>query len=96
MSNETIKKLDPQDPDKVLKKAVEETIGIVAEYVEPGPRNAEETVEKVIETVDNQKVKDALEGFDEKRRRAMQIADQDHQDDLPAGDDARRARSGSR
>jgi hypothetical protein len=85
MSEDTIKKLDQQDPDKVLKKAVEKTIGIVAQYVEPGTRNAEETVEKVIEAVDNEKVKEALEGFDDKRSRAMKIADQEHQDDPHAG-----------
>lgn len=85
MSKDTIKKLDQQDPDKVLKKAVEKTIGIVAEYVEPAPRNAEETVEKVIKTIDNERVKEALEGFDDKRSRAMKIADQEHQDDPHAG-----------
>jgi hypothetical protein len=67
----------PQDPDKVLKQTVERTIDAVADYVESGPRNAEETVEKVIETVDNEEVKDALEGFDEKRAHAMDIRKQD-------------------
>jgi len=71
----------PKDPDKVLKEAVEKTIDVVADYVEPGPRNAEATMEKVIETVDNDEVKAAIEAFDEKRETATAIADQEHRDD---------------
>jgi hypothetical protein len=63
-----------KDPDKVLKKTVEKTVEVVGDYVEPGPRGAEETVEKVIATVDDKEVKDALEGYDKREeatRRAM-------------------------
>jgi hypothetical protein len=55
---------EQRDPDKVLKKAVEKTIEAVA-----GPRDAEVTVQKVVETVDNGEVKGALDGFDVKRER---------------------------
>jgi hypothetical protein len=90
--------MKPQDdPDKVLKKKFEKTIEAVADYVEPGPRNAEETVEKVIETVDNNEVKEALEGFDDKRERAIHIADQDHQDDpIPERKERRDRAAGER
>jgi hypothetical protein len=70
-----------KDPDKVLKETVEKTIDEVVDYVEPGPREAEDTVEKVIETVNNDKVKEALQGFDQKRDQARGMAEQ--KDALP-------------
>ena len=85
MGKDTIKKLDAMDPDKRLKKAVEDSIEIIAEHIEPGPRDCEKTVNELTETLDNNEVKAALEGFDEKRARAMKIADQDHQDETHAG-----------
>ena len=81
MTKETIQKLDAMDPDKRLKKAVEDSIEIIAEHIEPGPRDCEKTVNELTETLDNNEVKAALEGFDEKRARAMKIRDQNHQDD---------------
>jgi hypothetical protein len=60
-----------EDPGKVLKEAVEKTIDVVDDYVEPGSRNAEETVQKVIETVDNIEVKGALEALDRKPNQAI-------------------------
>jgi hypothetical protein len=67
----------PKDPDKVLKETVEKTIDVVGDYVEPGPRDAEETVQKVIETVDNDTVKEAIEASDAKREDAVDVAKQD-------------------
>jgi hypothetical protein len=67
--------MKPKDePDKVLKETVEKTIDVVADYVRPGPRNDEETIEKVIETVDSDQVKAAVKTSDqleEDTRRAM-------------------------
>jgi hypothetical protein len=83
-TKKTVVAQDAQDPDNVLKKAVEKTIGIVADYVEPGPRNAEETVEEVLEAVDNDEVKEALEQFDETREEAVKIAKQDTFEDHEA------------
>lgn len=69
-------RLDARDPDKVLKKAVELTIEIVSDYVEPGPRDAEQTVGKIIETIDTEEVESALEDFDRKRAEAVDITKQ--------------------
>lgn len=65
----------PKDPNKVLKETVEKTIDIVADHVEPGPRKAEETVEKVIETVDNDEVKNAIVASDEVHEAAKGAAE---------------------
>jgi hypothetical protein len=71
--------MKPQDdPDKVLKETVEKTIEVVADYVEPGPHNAEETVQKVIETVDNDEVKAAVEASDQREKATREAMNSQH------------------
>jgi len=84
-----------KDPDKVLKETVEKTIEVVTDYVEPVPRNAEETVQQVIETVDNDEVKAAVEASDQRREatgEAMNSQHPEHENDN-AGQDHKMSQS---
>jgi hypothetical protein len=70
--------MKPKDPDKVLKETVEKTIDVVGNYVEPGPCNAEDTVQKVVETVDTDEVKAAVEASDKREEATRQAMNSQH------------------
>lgn len=46
---------------EVVNAAMRDAARILAEYLEPGPRNDRETIQKLLEILDNQKVAAALE-----------------------------------
>lgn len=54
-----------KDPDKVIKQAVREATGILAEYLHSGERDCEATIEKLLTTLDNNDVAEALIESDE-------------------------------
>ena len=45
-----------KNPDKAIKEAVKDAPHTLAEYVHPGDRNAEETVEELLATLDDNEV----------------------------------------
>jgi hypothetical protein len=45
----------------IVIEALNEAGQIIAEYLEPGPRNAEATLDRLIQTLDNQRLAQALE-----------------------------------
>lgn len=49
-----------KNPDKVIKQAVKEAQHTLAEYVHPGERDAEDTVEKLLTTLDGNDVNEAI------------------------------------
>jgi hypothetical protein len=49
------------DPDKRLKKAVEDSLEIIGDYIQPGERDCETTLNKLSETLDNREVQRAVE-----------------------------------
>lgn len=49
-----------KNPDKVIKEAVKGAQHTLAEYVHPGERNAEDTVEKLLTTLDDNDVNEAI------------------------------------
>lgn len=46
---------------EVVNAALRDATRILAEYLEPGPRNDRETIQKLLEVLDNQKVAAALD-----------------------------------
>jgi hypothetical protein len=53
------------DPDKVIKETVRRASAILAEYVQPGERNCEATVERLLNIFDNDNIVEALTESDE-------------------------------
>ncbi|WP_439409608.1 hypothetical protein ACNJX9_16955 [Bradyrhizobium sp. DASA03076] len=49
------------DPEKRVMKAVAEAQGIPARYVEPGPRNCEQTINQLLDVLDDKAVAQAVE-----------------------------------
>ncbi|MHC2623946.1 hypothetical protein ACVIW2_005978 [Bradyrhizobium huanghuaihaiense] len=47
------------DPERVA-KALEDAQGILARHVEPGPRNCEQTINKLLDVLDDEAVVQAL------------------------------------
>jgi hypothetical protein len=45
----------------IVIEALNEAGQIIAEYLEPGPRNAEQTINQLIKTLDNRQLAGALE-----------------------------------
>jgi hypothetical protein len=45
----------------IVIEALKEAGQIIAEYLEPGPRNADATINRLIRTLDNQRLAEALE-----------------------------------
>jgi hypothetical protein len=52
---------DQMDDQAIVIEALHEAGQIIAEYLEPGPRNAEATLDRLIQTLDNQRLAKALE-----------------------------------
>lgn len=49
------------DPDKRVLKAVQEAEGILARHVEPGPRDCEQTINQLLDVLDDETVVQAIE-----------------------------------
>ncbi|MDA9445662.1 MULTISPECIES: hypothetical protein [unclassified Bradyrhizobium] len=48
------------DPEKRVTKALEDAQGILARHVEPGPRDCEQTINKLLDVLDDEVVVQAL------------------------------------
>ena len=48
------------DPEQRLAKALEDAQGILARHVEPGPRDCEQTINKLLDVLDDEAVVQAL------------------------------------
>ncbi|MDN4987136.1 hypothetical protein QY049_28650 [Bradyrhizobium sp. WYCCWR 13022] len=48
------------DPEQRVAKALEDAQGILARHVEPGPRNCEQTINKLLDVLDDEGVVQAL------------------------------------
>jgi hypothetical protein len=48
------------DPEKRVAKALEDAQGILARHVEPGPRDCEQTINKLLDVLDDEAVVQAL------------------------------------
>ncbi|BBO02015.1 MULTISPECIES: hypothetical protein [Bradyrhizobium] len=48
------------DPERRVAKALEDAQGILARYVEPGPRDCEQTINKLLSVLDDETVVQAL------------------------------------
>ena len=48
------------DPEQRVAKALEEAHGILARHVEPGPRDCEQTINKLLDVLDDEAVVQAL------------------------------------
>jgi hypothetical protein len=53
-------------PDETLKTAVKRASDILADYVQPGPRNCERTLDQLLETLDNDAVAEAVAEIEDK------------------------------
>jgi hypothetical protein len=49
-----------KNPDKVIKEAVKDANHTLAEYLYPGERNCNQTVQKLLTTLDNNDVAEAI------------------------------------
>ena len=49
------------DPDKRVLKAVQEAQGILARHVEPGPRDCDQTINQLLDVLDDEAVVQAIE-----------------------------------
>ncbi len=49
------------DPDKRVLKAVQEAQGILARHVEPGPRDCDQTINQLLDVLDDEAVVHAIE-----------------------------------
>jgi len=49
-----------KNPDKVIKEAVKDAAHTLAEYLHPGEHNCKETVNKLLTTLDNNDVAEAI------------------------------------
>jgi hypothetical protein len=47
-------------PAERIEKAFEDSHVVIANYLQPGPRNAEETMDQLIRILDNRELHDAL------------------------------------
>lgn len=48
------------DPERRVAKALEDAQGILAQYVEPGPRDCEQTINQLLDVLDDEAVVQAL------------------------------------
>lgn len=58
-----------KNPDRVIKEAIKDAQHTLAEYVHPGERNAEDTVEALLTTLDDNDVNEAILGSDRLEKR---------------------------
>jgi hypothetical protein len=49
------------DPDKRVLQAVQEAQGILARHVEPGPKDCEQTINQLLDVLDDEAVVQAIE-----------------------------------
>jgi hypothetical protein len=62
------------DPNEKLKEAIETSLEILTDYIEPGERNCESTVNKLTKALDNDEVKEAIEESDGAKASAREVA----------------------
>jgi hypothetical protein len=73
--------LPMKDPDRTIKEAARRATGILAEYLQPGERNCEVTIERLMGVLDNDYFAEAMAESD-----AMERHDGGRQDEQrPAG-----------
>lgn len=53
------------DPDKVIRETVRRATAILAEYVQPGKRDCETTVKRLLNILDNDNIVEALAESDD-------------------------------
>ena len=61
-------------PEKRVADAVVEAQAILARYVEPGPRNCEQTISKLLDVLDDEAVVQAVEGLKMEKPTTEQLA----------------------
>jgi hypothetical protein len=49
-----------EDPDETIKQAVKDAQHTLTEYIHPGNRNCDETISKLISTLDNPEIAEAI------------------------------------
>lgn len=54
-----------KDPDKIIKESVRRALAILAQYVEPGRRDCEATIDRLLSTLDNDHIAEAMAESDE-------------------------------
>ncbi|MBB4429890.1 hypothetical protein GGD66_008495 [Bradyrhizobium sp. CIR48] len=63
------------DPEKRIAKALENAQGILARYVEPGPRDCEQTINQLLDVLDDEAVVQALKDSKMEKPTAEQLAE---------------------
>jgi hypothetical protein len=63
------------DPEQRVAKALEEAQGILARYVEPGPRDCEQTIDQLLDVLDDEAVVQALKDSKMEKPTAEQLAE---------------------
>ncbi|WP_035709129.1 hypothetical protein [Bradyrhizobium genomosp. I (2014)] len=63
------------NPERRVAKALEDAQGILARHVEPGPRDCEQTINKLLDVLDDEAVVQALEDSRMEKPTAEQLAE---------------------
>ena len=63
------------DPEQRVAKALEDAQGILAQYVEPGPRDCEQTINQLLDVLDDEAVVQALKDSKMGKPTAEQLAE---------------------
>ncbi|MGY0572471.1 hypothetical protein ACTGJ9_016505 [Bradyrhizobium sp. RDM12] len=63
------------DPERRVAKALEDAQGILAQYVEPGPRDCEQTINQLLDVLDDEAVVQALKDLKMEKPTAKQLAE---------------------
>ncbi|OMI06324.1 hypothetical protein BSN85_22925 [Bradyrhizobium brasilense] len=63
------------DPEQRVAKALEDAQGILGRYVEPGPRDCEQTVNQLLDVLDDEAVVQALKDSRMEKPTAEQLAE---------------------
>ncbi len=63
------------DPEQRVAKALEDAQGILARYVEPGPRDCEQTINQLLDVLDDEAVVQALKDSKMEKPTAEQLAE---------------------
>lgn len=63
------------DPEQRVAKALEDAQGVLARYVEPGPRDCEQTINQLLDVLDDEAVVQALKDSKMEKPTAEQLAE---------------------
>lgn len=63
------------DPEQLVAKALEDAQGILARHVEPGPRDCEQTINKLLDVLDDEAVVQALKDSKMEKPTVEQLAE---------------------